>query len=119
MIRETNRYTRITINGRMVYEHRYIMEKHLGRELSSDEFVHHIDGDPKNNKLVNLQVIAPTKHTGIHHTGKTLSEEHKRRLLDANIGRCRVFSEEHKRKMSEAAKIAYKNRIRNVRGQFV
>ena len=48
-------YRRITtVDGRRMLEHRYIMEKHIGRLLDVKECVHHIDGDKINNDLDNL-----------------------------------------------------------------
>lgn len=41
---------------------RVIMERYLGRELEPDDDIHHIDGDPTNNSIENLQII---KH-GLH-----------------------------------------------------
>lgn len=41
-----------------VQEHRLVMEAHLGRYLSPKEVVHHIDSNPQNNKIENLQVFA-------------------------------------------------------------
>lgn len=41
-----------------VLEHRLVMEEHLGRFLEPEEVVHHIDGDPSNNALDNLQLFA-------------------------------------------------------------
>lgn len=51
-----------------VYYHRYVMEKHLGRKLSSDEVVHHIDENKENNSIYNLQIMTRSEHA-IHHHG--------------------------------------------------
>jgi len=41
-----------------VLEHRYVMSKHLRRELLSEETVHHINGDRKNNDISNLELFS-------------------------------------------------------------
>lgn len=45
-----------------VMEHRLVMEAHLGRYLTADEEVHHLDGVKSNNQLENLQVLSVTEH---------------------------------------------------------
>jgi len=47
------------------YIHRIVMEKHLGRELKSTEHIHHIDGNPKNNKIKNLLLVTNSEHRKI------------------------------------------------------
>lgn len=37
---------------------KWLMQQHLGRELIGDETVDHIDGNPLNNDLTNLQILS-------------------------------------------------------------
>ena len=48
------------------YEHRTIMEEHIGRKLGSDEIVHHIDGDKHNNDITNLTIMTRSEHSRWH-----------------------------------------------------
>lgn len=41
---------------------RILMEKKLGRPLKPYEDVHHIDGNPENNSLENLEIKIHGKH---------------------------------------------------------
>lgn len=49
-----------------VFEHRLVMEKHLGRLLRDDEVVHHKDHDRRNNKLRNLLLMTHGDHASLH-----------------------------------------------------
>ena len=42
------------------------MEKYLGRKLTYNEVVHHIDLNAKNNDLSNLQLMSRSEHTALH-----------------------------------------------------
>lgn len=42
------------------------MEQVLGRALSSDEIVHHIDGNKRSNDPSNLQIVTRSEHARIH-----------------------------------------------------
>lgn len=57
---------RTYIEGRYVFEHRYIMEQHLGRLLRHDEVVHHINGNKLDNRLENLELTTLSEHTKRH-----------------------------------------------------
>lgn len=50
---------------RWILEHRYVMEKQLGRPLTSDESVHHKDGDRLNNVISNLELWVKPQPNGI------------------------------------------------------
>ena len=57
-----------TKNG-YVLAHRVIMENHLGRLLNTDEIIHHIDGNKKNNLINNLEIMNYKSHCK-HHANK-------------------------------------------------
>ncbi len=47
-----------------VLEHRYFMEQHLGRKLTLNEHVHHINGIKDDNRLENLVIKKSIEHYG-------------------------------------------------------
>lgn len=49
-----------------VLEHRVVMERHLGRYLTADEIVHHLNEDPADNRTENLEVMGKPEHTAMH-----------------------------------------------------
>lgn len=62
-------YWYINVNGRKIAFHRWIVEQMLGRELSSAEVIHHIDGDQLNNDPANLVVLSRSEHQKLHSAG--------------------------------------------------
>jgi Zn-finger nucleic acid-binding protein len=53
-----------------VAEHRLVMEKHIGRYLTKDEIVHHINEDTRDNKIENLQIMTAGEHSRHHRRKK-------------------------------------------------
>lgn len=49
-------YKTFMVKGKNILEHRYIMEKYLGRALKSFETVHHLNGIRDDNRIENLEL---------------------------------------------------------------
>lgn len=52
--------------GGYVFEHRYVMSKHIGRPLREDEIIHHKDEDRLNNEITNLEIMTRSEHSKLH-----------------------------------------------------
>lgn len=71
-----------------VFEHRYIMEQHLGRKLAVSEVVHHKNHNRSDNRIENLEVMDHGDHTRLHHTGLKRSDKTKLKISEAKKGSC-------------------------------
>ena len=92
--------------------HRLVMEKHLGRELTREEEIHHLNGDRLDNRIENL-VLCKNHQEHIRKYHPHCSEERKRKISDSRIGEKhwnygKPMSEETKQKMKNT--YAKKNR---------
>ena len=84
--------------GSYVPLHRLVMEEHLGRYLNPEEVVHHIDGNPANNNIENLELFA----NNAEHLAQTLK------------GKCPKWTEQR----IEKIKNRRKKRKRDCHGRY-
>lgn len=59
-------YRKLWNGKRYSFEHRVIMEAHIGRKLTKKEIIHHRDGDKLNNKIENLEILDRSSHPILH-----------------------------------------------------
>jgi hypothetical protein len=65
-----NRYNYTKVNGKPMLVHRFVMAWHMGRFLTPNEVVHHVDGDSQNNDISNLRLMSHEEHSSLHNKGK-------------------------------------------------
>ena len=78
-------YKVLRVAGKQVYEHRWVMSQHLGRDLLSAEHVHHRNGDKADNRISNLEILEKSVHHR-EHCSPSYDIELAKRLSDAGLG---------------------------------
>lgn len=78
-------YIRLNTKGNKT-EHRYLMEKHLGRKLTKTEVVHHINNNPEDNNIENLYLCKnQSEHMKIHRNGLETLEQIQKYLATPQV----------------------------------
>jgi len=62
----TGRWLIVCRDYSLVLFYRAVMEAHLRRHLRSVEIVHHINGDPTDDRLENLELTTRSEHVEMH-----------------------------------------------------
>lgn len=74
-------YRIIYRDGKRGFEHRFIMEEAIGRELMNGEVIHHRDGNKLNNVLSNLE---------LHNCNAVHMGRHSKWYRDTHQKQCRI-----------------------------
>lgn len=64
--RDKDGYIVVRDAGKAIFEHRLVMQRHLGRRLRNDECVHHRNRVRHDNRIENLEVVGRAGHTKKH-----------------------------------------------------
>ena len=57
---------RVVVDSKTLSYPRYLIQQSIGRLLHAEEDVHHLDHNPDNNELTNLEIIKVGKHRRQH-----------------------------------------------------
>jgi hypothetical protein len=83
-------------NRGYILEYRYIVEQAIGRFLTDEEQIHHINGDSSDNRLENLQIVSASEHSKIHSNltslppRRTLPYDKIQELMQQGLGYRRI-----------------------------
>ena len=89
---------------------RILMEEKLGRPLMPNEDVHHIDGNPLNNDILNLEIKYHGEHQREHFT-----KYFDREVVCANCGKSFIWTAKKQRTWySNASRKKNRNKRRRV-----
>lgn len=69
-------YERVFKDGRIRPKHRVVVEEHIGRKLESNECIHHINFEKKDNRIENLHVFNDrAAHRRAHMSIETIGKQ--------------------------------------------
>ena len=78
------KYPAVAIYHEKIHVHRLLMMYWLKRKLKANEYVHHENKNRYDAIKDNLKLIKQATHQSMHNKGKALSEEHRKKISQAN-----------------------------------
>ena len=91
-----------TINGKQIPEHRAVIEELLDIKLNKNQVVHHINGNKKDNRPENLQVMDWREHSRLHASRMAQTPEKRRKISEARKGKPNTLARQLKDDQVEA-----------------
>ena len=79
-----NNYPGRVYRGRYCYEHHLVWWQHYGETIGSDENIHHVNGDCRDNRIENLCLMRAHEHNKEH--GKKLIEKYRIKFVCGYCG---------------------------------
>lgn len=77
-------YKTVFVDGKQIRTHRHVMQEYLGRELKSNELVHHKNGNKFDNRIENLEIVSRSEHMKMHPEIQGASLDVRYHELDIN-----------------------------------
>jgi hypothetical protein len=78
------RYYAVSIYEEKIHIHRLLMMYWIKSDIPTNQCVHHKNGNRYDNRKENLELIDVSDHASNHNSGKTLTEQHKKKIALAN-----------------------------------
>ena len=79
-------YKVIYVEKERIFEHRHLVEIHIGRKLKKDEVIHHINENKLDNRIENLLITDNSNHRKFH-VSKKWSRSHDKCINCERIDR--------------------------------
>lgn len=78
------KYPAVSIGNIKIHVHRLLMQFWIGEKLPFHASVHHMNENKLDARMENLAVVINKAHNSNHNKGKKISEEHKKKIIEAN-----------------------------------